>query len=82
MSSLLKIQVAPVLSLTQKEAVEALGGIEALRLLESRYGLRPWDAKATLRRYRVSAIEDAMKLAERAAEQHAALTEPQSTAAE
>lgn len=63
-SSLLKLEVVPVLSLTQKEAVRALGGIEALRLLEDRWGLRPWDAKATLKRYSVASIEAAMRRAE------------------
>jgi len=63
MKSLLQLKVVPILSMTQKEAAEALGGLEALRLLEER-GLIPWDAKATLRRFRVSAIEEAMKRAE------------------
>lgn len=85
MSSLLKIKVAPVLSLTQREAAEALGGLEALRLLEDRYGLRPWDEKATLRRFSVSSIEAAMRRAEVAiGENRGKLSpkSPQSAAAE
>lgn len=64
MSGLLKLKVTPILSLTQREAAEAVGGLEALRLLETEHGLRPWDVKATLKRYAVSSIEEAMRRAE------------------
>lgn len=69
--------------MTQKEAVRALGGIEALRLLESKWGLVPWDAKATKRHYSVASIQAAMDRAEReAALRLRARPETQSAAAE
>jgi len=74
MSSLLKIKVTPQGSLTQREAAEYVGGLAPLRMLEDLWGLRPWDTNATNRRYRVSAIEEAMKRAE--------ASTPQTTAAE
>lgn len=64
MSRLLKIKVAPVLSMNQKEAADALGGLSVLRDLERKWGLIPWDENATNRRYQVSSIEAAMARAE------------------
>lgn len=64
MSSLLKLKVVPALSMTQKEAAEALGGLPALRALEEQHGLVPWEDERTMRRFRVSAIEEALKRAE------------------
>lgn len=64
MSSLLKIQVAPVGSLQQREAAEYVGGLVPLKILEDKWGLVAWDKNATNKRYRVSAIEEAMKRAE------------------
>jgi hypothetical protein len=72
MSSLLKIETTPVGSLQQREAAIYVGGLEALRELEKHWGLVPWDRKATSKRYRVSAIEEAMKRAERAQERGSA----------
>jgi hypothetical protein len=74
MSSLLKIEVTPRGSLTGREAAEYVGGPAALRVLEELWGLRPWDTNPTNRRYRVTAIEEAMKRAES--------SQTQSTAAE
>ena len=64
MSRLLKIKVTPVLSMVQREAAEALGGLSVLRDLERNWGLIPWDANPTIKRYRVTAIEEAMARAE------------------
>lgn len=72
MSTLLKIQVAPLGSLTQREAAEYVGGLAPLRTLESKWGLVAWDKNPTSKRYRVSAIEEAMKRAERATQSTAA----------
>lgn len=72
MSSLLKIQVAPLGSLTQREAAEYVGGLAPLKVLEERWGLVAWDKNPTNKRYRVSAIEDAMKRAERSNQSTAA----------
>jgi hypothetical protein len=66
MSSLLKIKVTPQGSLTQREAAEYVGGLAPLRTLEELWGLRPWDTNPTNRRYRVTAIEEAMRRAEAA----------------
>lgn len=79
MSSLLKIETKPVLSIMQHEAAEAVGGLEVLRSLEKHWGLVAWSKNGTRRRYRVSAIEEAMKRAERAEQIN---REGQSTAAE
>jgi hypothetical protein len=77
--TLLKLQVSPRGSLTQAEAEDYLGGSEPLRVLVEQWGLRPWHAKATRIRYRVEAIEEAMRRAEHAL---AAASSDQSTAAE
>lgn len=66
MSSLLKIEVAPVGSLGQREAAEYVGGLVPLKILEEKWGLVAWDKNTTNKRYRVSAIEEAMKRAEAA----------------
>jgi hypothetical protein len=66
MSSLLKIEVSPVLSMTQKQAAAALGGLAELLDLEERHGLKPWKSNPTTRLYRVSAIEAALERAEQA----------------
>jgi len=85
MSRLLKIKVAPVLSVNQREAAEAVGGLKVLRELEEKWGLTPWDENPTNRRYQVTSIEAAMAKAE----QHVFLSRrlakpstPQSAAAE
>jgi hypothetical protein len=70
-STLLKIDVIPQLSMTQKQAVEALGGLAELLELEERHGLKPWKSNATTRLYRVSAIEAALERAEQANTLHA-----------
>ncbi len=72
MSNLLKIQVAPLGSLTQREAAEYVGGLAPLKVLEDKWGLVAWDKNPTNKRYRISAIEEAMKRAERAADQSTA----------
>lgn len=64
MSSLLKIEVKPLLSMTQAEAVEALGGLDRLHHLEEHHGLRPWRASKTRRDYSVASIQAAMDRAE------------------
>lgn len=74
MNSLLKIKVTPQGSLTQREAAEYVGGLAPLKTLEEKWGLRPWDQNPTNKRYRITAIEEAMKRAEAA--------QPQSTAEE
>ncbi len=66
MNSLLKIEVSPVLSMTQKEAATALGGVDVLRQLEELHGLKPWYCNATLRRYSVASIQAALDRAEQA----------------
>lgn len=68
MNSLLKIQVTPQGSLTQREAAEYVGGLAPLKVLEERWGLVPWDKNPTNKRYRITAIEEAMKRAERSQE--------------
>lgn len=72
MNSLLKIQVAPLGSLTRGEAAEYVGGLAPLKVLEEKWGLVAWDKNPTNKRYRVSAIEDAMKRAERSHQSTAA----------
>lgn len=66
MKSLLKIETTPVGSLQQREAAEYVGGLAALRTLEKSWGLVPWDRNPTNKRYRITAIEEAMKRAEQA----------------
>lgn len=58
------LKATPRGSLSQAEAAEYVGGMEPLRTLETHWGLRPWDGNATRKRYRVSAIEEAMARAE------------------
>lgn len=65
-STLLKIDVTPQLSMTQKQAAAAVGGLAELLELEERHGLKPWKSNATTRLYRVSAIEAALERAEQA----------------
>lgn len=85
MSRLLKIKVVPVLSMNQKEAAEALGGLKRLRELEEKWGLTPWEENATNRCYSVASIDAAMARAEQAVflgrRQRLSVT-PQSAAAE
>lgn len=64
MKSLLTINVTPQGSLTQREAAEYVGGLVPLRTLEEKWGLVPWDRNPTNKRYRITAIEEAMKRAE------------------
>lgn len=64
--SLLQIEVTPVLSMTQKEAAKALGGLDVLIELEEHHGLKPWSSRATLRRYSVASIQAALDRAEQA----------------
>jgi hypothetical protein len=67
MSSLLKIKVTAQLSMIQKEAAEALGGLDVLRHLEDQWGLVPSYANQTTRRYNVASIQAAIDRAEQAA---------------
>jgi hypothetical protein len=66
MSRLLKIKVEPVLSMNQKQAADAVGGLKVLRDLEEKWGLTPWDENPTNRRYAITSIEAAMARAEQA----------------
>jgi hypothetical protein len=63
---ILKLQQTPIGSLTQSAAAEYVGGLEPLRELEDQWGLAAWSEKKTIKRYRVSAIDEAMKRAEEA----------------
>ena len=67
--NLLKITATPQGSLTQREAAEYVGGPEPLKLLETQWGLVPWDKNPTRKRYRTAAIEEAMLRAERSVQQ-------------
>lgn len=63
--ALLSVKTTPRGGLQKDEAIDYVGSPSAFQMLEDSYGLRPFFERRTLVLYRIEAIEEAMKAAER-----------------
>ena len=64
-SSILTVKTTPRGGLGKDEAIDYVGSPAAFAMLVDRYGLRPFFERRTLVLYRIEAIDEAMRAAER-----------------